>query len=55
MNSSNKDRRSPAEKREGRLRHKENAHLSNTRPTQCGICVSQGFVGVRPFGRYSSE
>ena len=51
MNSSNKDRRSPAEKREGRLRHKENTHPPNTHPTQCGIRVSQGFVGVRPFGR----
>ena len=49
MNSSNKDRRSPAEKGEGRLRHKENTHLPSTHPTLCGIRVSQGFVGVRPF------
>ncbi len=51
MNSSNQGGRSPAEKREGRLRHKENTHEPSTHPTQCGARVSQGLVGVRPFGR----
>ena len=51
MNSSNKGGRSPAEKREGRLRHKEKPHMPSTHPTQCGARVSQGLVGVRPFGR----
>jgi len=49
MNPSNNDRRSSAEKGEGRLRHKENTHPPSTHPTQCGVRVSQGRVGVRPF------
>ena len=47
MNSSNQDGRSPAEKGEGRLRHKENTRLPNTHPTQCGIRVPHGYAGVR--------
>ena len=49
MNPSNKDGRSPAEKGEGRPWHKENTRPPHTHPTQCGVCVSQGWVGVRPF------
>src|SRR5215469_17592921 len=36
MNHSNKDTRSSAESGEGRLRLKENAHSSDTYPTQSG-------------------
>src|ERR1700731_1895731 len=48
MNHSNKDGTWSAESEEGRLRIKENADQSNTRPTQSGAaCVSQGLTGVR--------
>lgn len=47
MNRLNKDGKPLAESEEGRPLVKENIHQPSTRPTQSGISVSQGLVGVR--------
>jgi len=51
MNFVNKEERSSAERREGRVRAKENIVQSNTDPTQSGKPVSQGLRGVRQVAR----
>jgi hypothetical protein len=47
MNHSNKGGQPPAESEEGRPLVKENTHPSHTRPTQSGVRVPQGLMGVR--------
>ena len=47
MNHSNKDGKPSAESAEGRLLVKENTPQPSTHPTQSGVCVSPGLVGVR--------
>src|SRR5580698_703496 len=46
---------SMAESEEGRPLIKENIHRSSTRPTQSGVCVSQGLAGVRKAAREHEE
>ena len=47
MNHSNKGGQPRAESEEGRPLVKENTHPSHTRPTQRGVGVPQGLMGVR--------
>jgi hypothetical protein len=55
MNPTNKDRRSPAEKGEGRPLNKENTRPSYTQPTQSGARVSPGLAGVRKAAKEHPE
>jgi group II intron reverse transcriptase/maturase len=55
MNRSNKDRKPLAESEEGRPLVKENIHQPSTRPTQSGVSVSQGLVGVRKAAKERKE
>ncbi len=55
MNRSNKDGKPSAEDEEGRPLIKENIHQPSTRPTQSGVSVSQGLLGVRRAARERKE
>jgi RNA-directed DNA polymerase len=55
MNHSNQDGRLSAESEEGRPLIKENTRQSNTHPTQSGVRVSQGLMGVRKAAREHRE
>jgi len=51
VNRSNKEAQASAEAGEGRAQTKENIVQSHMRPTQSGLCVSQGLHGVRQAAR----
>jgi retron-type reverse transcriptase len=55
MNRSNKDGKPLAENEEGRPLVKENIHQPSTRPTQSGVRVSQGLLGVRKAAKERKE